>query len=259
MIQMLVTDLDGTLLRTDKSVSKFTVEVLARCRDQGMKIGFATARPKRGVFEYLNILEMITFDFMVFHNGAVVLQDGVPELNFGIPPKTAKVLAKQLASCGFAVGVEISDENWTNYDAPPGERVKRINDFGALPNEPADKIIVRKPSKSDISKIEEMLPGGVYLQINESVLGLIMSKSATKLNALEQLAARYGIELADVIAFGDDYNDIDMLAKSGIGVAVGNAIPEAKQAADFICDDNDNDGLAKWLVDKTPNYFLGTW
>ena len=52
------------------------------------------------------------------------------------------------------------------------------------------------------------------------------------------------------VAFGDDYNDIEMLRDCGIGVAVANAIPEVKTAADYICDTNDNDGVAKWLEER---------
>ena len=67
------------------------------------------------------------------------------------------------------------------------------------------------------------------------------------MNALEAVAARFGIALADVIAFGDDHNDVEMLRACGMGVAVANAIDEAKAAADFICHTNDNDGPANWI------------
>lgn len=53
--------------------------------------------------------------------------------------------------------------------------------------------------------------------------------------------------MKNVIAFGDDHNDIEMLRECGVGVAVANAIDEAKAVADYICDTSDNDGLARWL------------
>lgn len=56
-----------------------------------------------------------------------------------------------------------------------------------------------------------------------------------------------GIKLSNVIAFGDDYADIDMLKLSGIGIAMGNAIKEVKEAADIIIGSNDEDGIAVYL------------
>ena len=51
----------------------------------------------------------------------------------------------------------------------------------------------------------------------------------------------------EIVAFGDDYNDVDMLAGSGIGVAMGNAVGKAKTVADYVCLSNAEDGIAKWL------------
>jgi hydroxymethylpyrimidine pyrophosphatase-like HAD family hydrolase len=52
------------------------------------------------------------------------------------------------------------------------------------------------------------------------------------------------------VAFGDDLNDIDMLNHAGVSVAMGNALDEVKAVADYVCDTNDNDGLAKWLEEN---------
>ena len=69
-------------------------------------------------------------------------------------------------------------------------------------------------------------------------------------NKWEGLNAHFGISTAGILAFGDDYNDIEMLKNAGIGVAVGNAIDEVKAVADYICDTNDNDGVAKWVEEN---------
>ena len=75
-----------------------------------------------------------------------------------------------------------------------------------------------------------------------------MEKSATKRKAIEATAAYFGIFLSDVAAFGDDHNDIEMLRVCG--VAVANAVDEAKAAADFCCGANDSDGVAKWIEER---------
>jgi hydroxymethylpyrimidine pyrophosphatase-like HAD family hydrolase len=74
-----------------------------------------------------------------------------------------------------------------------------------------------------------------------------MNRNATKLNAIKTLTDHWGISLDDVAAFGDDRNDVEMLKECGVGVAVGNAIQEAVNAADAITDTNDNDGVARYI------------
>lgn len=76
---------------------------------------------------------------------------------------------------------------------------------------------------------------------------MIMHREAVKANAVRLLAERYGYNMNQIVSFGDDYNDVDMLKQCGTGVAVSNAIDEAKSAADYICESNDDDGVAKWI------------
>ena len=71
-IKMIVTDLDRTLLRTDKTISGYSVDILNRCRECGIKVVFATARPKRTVNHYF---ESIPVDALILHNGAVIYTD----------------------------------------------------------------------------------------------------------------------------------------------------------------------------------------
>jgi len=79
---------------------------------------------------------------------------------------------------------------------------------------------------------------------------MVMNKNARKRNAIKEIANHFGVTLAETAAFGDDYNDIEMLQDCGIGVAVANAIDETKAAADLICDTNENDGVAKWIEEN---------
>lgn len=61
------------------------------------------------------------------------------------------------------------------------------------------------------------------------------------------IANEFNIDKSEIVAFGDDMNDKEMLVSMGSGVPMGNAIEEVKMIADYICDTNDNDGVAKWL------------
>jgi hydroxymethylpyrimidine pyrophosphatase-like HAD family hydrolase len=71
--------------------------------------------------------------------------------------------------------------------------------------------------------------------------------NADKMNGVGALSAYFDIPAENIAAFGDDYSDIAMIRGCGMGVAVANAIEEVRNAADYICGDNDGDGVANWL------------
>ena len=105
-------------------------------------------------------------------------------------------------------------------------------------------------NQNDISFIEEHLPKELYLSVSRDNLAMVMHREATKSKALDEIARVWGIERTEIVAFGDDLNDVDLLVYAGIGVATGNALNEAKTAADYICDTNDNDGVTKWIEEN---------
>jgi hydroxymethylpyrimidine pyrophosphatase-like HAD family hydrolase len=105
----------------------------------------------------------------------------------------------------------------------------------------------------DIERFAKHLPEDLYIEMSSGdnvSLGLVMNRKATKWNAVQAVSEHFNIPTADIVAFGDDYNDVEMLRGCGIGVAVANAINEAKSVADHICDTNENDGVAKWLEEN---------
>jgi len=246
-IKMIVTDLDDTLLRSDKTISAYTAQVLGRVRERGVKLVFATARPIRAVYEFPDLLDYVTFDAMIFHNGAVVHSGGSLAANFGIPPAIAQPILTRLHGNNAEAAAEINDRMYANFDADKiwQEIVYTASDFSDLPNDYADKIIVRGSSAQDIARLEAELPPEVYIE-----RGLIMSREATKLRAIDFLAREFDVPLENIAVFGDDFNDVEMLRHCGIGVAVGNAIDECKSAADFVCGGCDDDGVARWIEDN---------
>ena len=74
-----------------------------------------------------------------------------------------------------------------------------------------------------------------------------LPEGSGKIQAIKALSEKSGIAISDIVAFGDDRNDIDMLTMCGRGVAVANAIPEVLAVADEITASNDEDGVAEWM------------
>jgi hydroxymethylpyrimidine pyrophosphatase-like HAD family hydrolase len=101
-----------------------------------------------------------------------------------------------------------------------------------------------------MKSIAARYPEFSFLHVSGSDLYDINPQDATKLNGVKTLAEHFDIRLTEVVAFGDDNNDIGMLRECGVGVAVENAIDGAKAVADYVSDANDDDGIAKWLEEN---------
>lgn len=252
-IKLIVSDLDRTLLHTDKSLAAYTVDVLNRCREAGILLAFATARPHRAVQAYTARLAK-PLDALIVHNGAQIYAGDVAfpvaTISVALRDATLAVLSQKFPRA--TLSVEIDDtlygnanlfEIWSNADAV-------LTDFSDLPLNPANKIIIGVKQTTDLEQYLTSIPDALYLEMSHGEtnhLGLIMHRHATKWRGVQALAAHFNIDPAHIAAFGDDFNDISMLANVGMGVAVANAIPEAKNAARFVCGTNNNNGPARWL------------
>lgn len=249
MTKLLALDLDNTLLKSDKSISQYTSGVLKRCRDRGMKIVFATARPLRTITPYLS---RTPCDAIIYHNGAHIIADGKRIGSaYTVPVETTRTILGTLQAKypGERLSVEIDDVLYANFDVSSVWNYTSyiLSDFSDLPETGADKILIEADLKIKYEDITPLLTPDIYCQMSEGLIYLIMNKCATKLNGLKTLAGHWGISLEDAAAFGDDHNDVEMLRSCGLGVAVGNAIKKAKEAADAVADTNDNDGAAKYI------------
>lgn len=247
--RMIVTDLDGTLLRTDKTISDYTAAVLSECRDTGIKIAFATARPLRAIMALGN---GFVPDYVIADNGATIAVDGAIVKQHLIPGSSRD---KLIAAClrmkeVTCITVEAGDCLFTNHNGPswgPGWNPVHT-DFRAAISGDTPKISVECDLVDALQELLRQHPELHMYGNSGERWHQIMPRTATKTQAIMWIGESLGINLTDVAAFGDDCNDVEMLCCCGIGVAVANAIDAAKAAADFICDTNNNDGVARWIT-----------
>ena len=250
-INMVVTDLDGTLLKNDKTISAYSISVLDQIRKSGVKVVYATGRG--GSAEQVAPEEL--FDGRITMNGAIAKISDSTVYGRLIPFQTARPILVSCNRRGMRITSEISGMHYSNFNV--SDLWQYITNFQmvdfSLHEMDAEKIYTPNPTPDDIAFINRILPNELYFVVTGDVngfLGQIMHKDATKGQAVSALANHWGISLSEVVAFGDDFNDIEMLKKCAIGVAVENAIEEVRTVADFICDTNDNDGVAKWLEER---------
>lgn len=249
MIKLIVMDLDGTLLKTDKSISDFTKTVLNDCRRKGIKVIYATGRG--GSAEERAPIEM--FDGRIIMNGAVAYAG--KELIYNCPVKI-NIARDLLIACdkyGLKTAAELSGMHYSNFNVTnewSNITNYQITDFQYHMLD-AEKLYAVIQSNTDIEFIKTRILKSLYLTVSRDKLAQIMNVEATKSKAINALAEYWDINAKEIVSFGDDLNDIDMLTQCGMGIAMGNALDEVKEVADEICDTNDNDGIAQWLLTHT--------
>ena len=241
-IKLIVTDLDDTLLRRDKTFSDYTVDVFKRVRERGVLIAFATARSLGDSQEYRIILNP---DGDIVTGGCLVYADEHLLRSYFMPEPQVTALLAELCSNPLVKSVSARSLN-TRYSNIPMEGRICVDFRSPLP----EKLLhcsYRSDDRALLSSIVSRYPELLFLHVSGSDLYDINPKEATKLNGVKTITEYFCIKLSEVVAFGDDYNDVEMLSECGIGVAMGNAIDECKAVADHICGDCDDDGMAKWL------------
>ena len=248
-VKMIVCDLDGTLLRSDKTISDYTLDMLEKCRKRDILLAFATARSQNGVGPYIDIMRP---DALVLNNGALAKIGDKVVYRAIIDVDTAnRILALMInhPEVGY-ITTETEDGYFVNHPIDEHARYSYFKpvftDFARGIRHDAYKI-VPEITAAAAKAIAEPFPEITVTHLSGETWRFFTHKDATKLKGVAAAAKHLGIDLSHVMAFGDDYNDIEMLTSCGIGVAMANAIPEAKAAADYICDDNDSDGVARWI------------
>lgn len=246
MIKMIVTDLDETLLRSDKTISQYTIDTLRNVKHKGIKIIFATARG--GSMRSLIPYEL--FDGYVLMNGAKAYINNHLVYNKMIPAEVFKPFLHILSEHNLKVAAEVNGVHKANFDVrekwPYVSNFVIMNDLNDI-SDGADKLyaIIEHPDQVDI--IQSNLPEEVYLNVSRDGLAMIMHHEAKKMNGIVAIANQLNITPREIVAFGDDVNDKDMLLNCGLSVAMGNALDEIKAISDDICLGNDDDGVAHWI------------
>lgn len=248
-MKALIFDLDRTLLRTDKTISEYTLSVLKKCHEKGLLIMAATARPQRAIIDYH---EQIRFDAMTVMNGAGVVLPGtvLQEKTHGndILRASAKEILEKLCELPDVIlSLEMGNKVYSNVEIPEWDPIV-YHGFPELPAEGSIyKILVSRPDENIGPLVESLLTEDTYCTVAGNNLVQIMNKKATKWNGIRLMLAAMGVSAADAVYFGDDNDDIEPLKLCGTGVAVANAIEAVKAAADVIAESNDEDGVAKWI------------
>ena len=254
-MKIIAFDLDRTLLRTDETLSPYTIQTMEACANAGYKLVVATAR---SLYSTQLVCQHLSPHAIIHTGGAfAVAQDQVLYEALLSPQDTLRGVEICMAS-PHVHHIRISGqahEVTTNPAIPLWElefgHYRRIP-VELLPeyaNQAATKITVCTDNPDAVAQLfQHTSPLSFTPSNNTGSFGhKISHQDATKEAALARVADYFGATLQDVLAFGDDMADVGMLSVCGDSVAVDNAIPQVKGVAKHICPDNDHDGVARYL------------
>lgn len=265
-MKVVATDLDGTLLRSDLTVSAHTVRTLQAASAEGILVALVTGRPMRWlplVYEQLGVPYPA-----VCSNGAVVYDigaDRVVSARLLSPVQLvdlASVLDEALPGCSMASeGIGNSARGSTDADFVADEFYNHPWNEGSQPlpgrkrayvlGRPSVKLLVRHAhmaSEEMAAAVGPLLEGQVAMTYSTNV-GLLefAAPGVTKATGLAAVAELLGVAAPGVLAFGDMPNDVPMLAWAGHGVAMANAHDDLLAVADEVTAPNSEDGVAQVL------------
>ena len=249
MVRLILMDLDETLLRSDKTISKYSAGVLKRCQEAGILVGFCTAR---GEYNCQTFIRQIEPDCVISSGGALVRYRGQTVYSSTMTADEASALlsaAERLAP-GCLISADALDRHYRNVCVPDHVVSSwgkiHYTDFVGF-HQTVYRICMNLPSPALAQQIAETVEDCDTLPFSGESWYKFSKSGGTKENGTRQLGLALGIPPSDMIAFGDDFSDAGMLRLCGVGVAMGNAIESVRQVADAITDTNDRDGVARYL------------
>ena len=233
-------DVDGTIVDRDGMLPDAVREAIALVRDAGVPVVLSTGRAWHGTQPIFDALELPPGP-TVCSNGAVIVQYPPQEIVQAITFDPRDVISQVEA---FAPGTLIAVEEIgrgfrLSQHFPEGDLTGEmiIEDVEQLSSRPVTRIILRDPTQSDqefIGLAEHLGLRGVTYFVGWSAWLDIAPEGVDKSTALAVVAERLGLVAADVLAFGDGRNDTEMLRWAGRGVAIGDAPPEVRAAANAV-------------------------
>ena len=259
-LRLLISDVDGTLLRSDKSLGPPVITAVRRLMASGVEVTLISARPPSGMLWLANELGL-SHAMAAFNGGTLVGQDGAILAVSRLPLQVATrawdslerpAIVRWLFSAGrwytqSADGHHADRERVTTRQEPCVR-----SDFSDLLAE-ANKIVAVSDDPSALDDLEseltQTLGKEATVMRSQSYYLDITALDANKGHGVMALAARANIDLANVAVIGDQCNDLPMFAKAGLSIAMGQAPGAVRAAADCVTLSNDEDGLASAIYD----------
>lgn len=262
--RLIALDIDGTLTRSDRTISEHTRETLIEAQKRGLKVVIASGRPTQGIAHVAEALQIDSYGgYVLAYNGGEIWNWQTRQQLYAemLPDELVPWLYEQASAAGFEIMTYcgkyiVTEARGNRYIELSAARnrmeVKTVERFLESVDWPLAKcMIVGDPAA--LERFEQQLTTGLQGRANayrsEPFYLEVVPAGIDKAKCLGILLERLGLERSQLIACGDGYNDISMIQFAGLGVAMGNAQEPVKAAADYITLSNEADGVAN-VVEK---------
>ncbi|MBT3362470.1 MAG: HAD family phosphatase [Chloroflexi bacterium] len=256
MYKLLALDLDGTLIGKELTISSKTKNAIAQLMSRGVTVTIATGRMFQSARPFAKELNISTP--LICYQGAMVGNPVTGEIlsHLPIPLPLAKQAIEAVRKEGLHINAYLDDQLYVDHLNEHAELYSVISKVEAHPvgdlmtfldRDPTKLVIIGKPSEIDqiTSKLSDQFISMLYVAKSYARFCEIAHPDCGKGRALSILADQLGIDQAEVIAIGDNPNDVDMLEWAGMGIAMANGTDEAKGAANWITGSISEDGVAQ--------------
>lgn len=259
IIQVVFSDVDGTLLNSVRRITPRTLAAVHMLEDKNIPFVIISARSPSGVYPILREYDLKCP--VICFSGALILSEKREVLwQKSFPGYRAQEVIAHLAACRFDMSVGLySYDNWMVADKSDPRILReeqivkaqaRQMDFSALPYDfDVHKILcICSPEQTDAAE-QSLKAHFPYLSVVKSsdILLEIMAGQVNKAEAVKKLCSLWAVDVQDAAAFGDNYNDVEMLETVGHGFLMGNAPEPLLKRMPCITKDNDHDGIYEVL------------
>ncbi|APG60046.1 Cof-type HAD-IIB family hydrolase [Christiangramia salexigens] len=260
MFKIIFSDIDGTLLNADRDVSEYTIETIKKLKDEIPFILISSRMPAamRHLQQKMGIEDLP----LISYNGGLILVDDEPISSTEIPIEILEDLHVHNKNMDVHLSLYHNDEWYVPRDDFWTRR--EINNTKVNPEIKSNQDVINhwKDEQKGAHKImamgeeenidaifrflENNFPDDLHLYRSKPTYLEIAPRAISKLTAVEHLLqTHYQFPLSQSMAFGDNYNDVEMLKGVGLGIAVGNAKPAVLEIAHMVTHPGKEDGVAK--------------
>lgn len=253
--ELVALDLDYTFLNAELRISPRNLAAVKKCTELGVKVVITSGRMFCSTMRYVHELGLETP--AITYNGAFIKQEKTGQvlldekLDLGVAREIVDFCAREDLNLNYYLDDTLYVAKITPwgelYSRRTGVPLQPVGDLHKLTDRPPTKVLIVAEPERIITLRDELMPKyqeRSYVTVSNVEYLEFMPRDADKGKALAVVADYYGIPQERTMAFGDADNDIPMIRWAGLGVAMENARPSAREAADRIAPPHDQDGVA---------------
>lgn len=256
----LILDIDGTLTNSRKEITPATRAAIQNLMKSGKKVILASGRPTPGMRRYREELELSKYGgYLLSFNGARIVDCSNEMVVFQktLPLKLLPDLYSFAKENGCGLITYLGEEVISAFPADRyveieatinGLPIRVVDNFPEFVNFDINKCLMTAPpeiAENLERQLQERYGSKASIYRSEPYFIEVMPLNVDKATSLDQMLPGIQISREEIVCCGDGFNDISMIRYAGVGVAMGNAQAIVKEAADYITDTNDEDGLVK--------------